>query len=232
MPLTSLPLVKQALNVSLTDTSRDPQYSYLIDFASEQVKAYCRREFEVKTYTEYYSGTDQRMIVLRQRPVTSLVSVFDDYYGAYGDAPSPAVPFGPTTELVIGADCDLDYDGQWPIGSSTRVCYNGLLLRLNTIWQARSRSYYPLQLSPDSQSTDGTVKVTYTAGYNPIPYDIQLATAWMVAYYKRTLPLGGELEMEKIGDYMYKLHYPRYGMIPPELGTARQILNRYREVTI
>jgi len=230
MALTTLPLIKQALNISLSDTSRDPQLSILLDMASQQIKDYCRREFEPQTYTEYYSGTDRRELVLRQRPVTSITNLWVDWFGAFGDNPSGSFP--DASKLVFGTDYNLDWDGSWPVGSSTRVCYNGVVLRLNSIWQFRSRAYYPLQLSPDSQSSDGTIKVVYTAGYNPIPMDLQYATAYVVSYMKRVLPVGGDLEMEKIGEYMYKIHYPRYGQIPPELASARQVLNRYREVTL
>jgi hypothetical protein len=228
--LVSLPFVKQFLGVNFADTSRDPQLSALKDAAEIVVKNYCRREFEVKTYTEYHQGTDRRQLILRQHPVTSIANVWVDYYGEYGDNPSGSFPS--STLLTFGTDYDLDWDGDYPVGSGTRVCYSGVLLRMQTIWQMRSRAYYPLQLSPDSQSSDGSIKVVYTAGFDPIPLDIQYAVAYVVAYMRRTIQVGGELQSEKIDLYSYDLHFPRYGLKPAEIGAAREILARYREMTI
>lgn len=230
MALTSLPFIKQFLNIAPSDVSRDPWLTALKDAAELTVKNYCRQEFELRSYTEYYAGTDKRELILRQRPVVSLDNVWVDYYGEFGDNPSGSFP--DPTKLVIGTDADCEWDGTWPVGSSNRVSYSGILLRINTIWQMRSRAYYPLQLSPDAQSSDGSIKVQYTAGYSPIPLDVQYAVAYVVSYMRRTIPVGGELESERIGEYMYSLHFPRYGLHPAEIGAAREILARYRELAI
>lgn len=232
MSITSLALVKNFLGILPSNSTKDFQLTALMDAAEITIKNYCRRDFESNSYVEYYAGTDRREIILRQTPVTALTGVWVDFYGSFGDAVPPAVPFDSTTQLVIGADCDMDWDGNLPIGSTTKVSFNGCLLRLNTIWQMRARSYYPLQLSPESQSSDGCIKVAYTAGYpSPLPMDLQYAVAFIVAYMRRTIPIGGEMEGEKIGDYQYWLHFPRH-IMPPEIASAREILNKYREVVL
>ncbi len=204
MSLTSLAIVKQALNISPANVTRDAQLSALKDMAEEDIKNYIGTDIEPATYTEYYCGTDRRELLLRKLPVTSLLSVYQDFYG------------------------NMDWDTEYPRGSTTRISRNGILLRSNTIWQMRARSYYPLQLTPESQSSEGTIKVTYTAGWNPIPMDIQYSVAFLVAYMRRILPYGGDLEHERIGDYDYRIHFYRFPM-PPEIGHIRQVLGRYKD---
>ncbi len=168
MAIASLKQFKAFLGVPDSNTVQDYRLGLIIAAADSIVKDHCGRDFEVKTYTEFYNGTGSRFIILNQRPVTSVASVYLDYNAAYGDNPQGA--FGIDSLLQQGVDYALDRDQ--PDGSSA----GGLLTRLKTIWLEVGRSYYPGKLTSDIGPALGSIKVTYTAGYAVIPLDLVYAT--------------------------------------------------------
>jgi hypothetical protein len=228
MALTNLAYVKSLLNTALTDTSQDPWLLFLIDAASEVVTSYLGRSLESANYIEFYSGTGQTVLVLGKRPVTVVNNVWVDFNAGYGS--NPAGAFTPDTLLTQGVDYALALDGQLP-GTPTPCSRAGLLYRLKTTWSEIGRTYFPGKLTAEIGPAQGCIKVDYVAGYpaGSVPRDLQYAVAYLVAYMKRTLPLGAVLVEEKIGDYAYRLEQVhRY----PELGTPAQVLSRYKEVAI
>ncbi len=230
MALTSLATIKAFLNIPTTDTSKDAQLDALRAASEQAIKSYCGRDFEPTTYTQFYSGTGRRQIILRQIPVTSITSVFLDHNGNFGTTSGSFD--SSTTLLTSGVDYALDLDGSW---NSLPVSFSGLLYRIGTTWPETYRGYAPGKIAFEVGPAYGNIKVVFSAGYNPIPQDLQYAVCTLTSYMRLTGALGGfPLESEKIGDYAYRLHFPVRMTLEtyPELGSTRQLLSRYREVSI
>jgi hypothetical protein len=222
MALTTLANIKTLLGI--TSTKDDAQLTALQGAAEQILKSYCNQNFEKATYTEFYSGNDRKEIVLRQRPVLSITGVWVDFDGHFGAGTD--TPFSSDTKLTAGTDYNLVLDGTWGNSAVSRC---GILLRERTVWSQIPRVYVPGKLQPESFQSYGSIKVVYVAGFDPIPQDLQQAVAFLVAYLRRNLKLGGILTSEKLGSYSYALAAP--GLDDSvELGTARQIASKYREV--
>ena len=52
--------------------------SVLIDRVQKSFEAYCNTSFESASYTEYYDGTGNGYLFLKNIPVTSISSIYDD----------------------------------------------------------------------------------------------------------------------------------------------------------
>ena len=85
-----------ALAVAASDPSKDTALNILIREASAALEEWCGRTFGRNTYTEYYSGDNDAVLALRQRPVstTGLRIWFDDtgYAGQGPNASSSSRP--------------------------------------------------------------------------------------------------------------------------------------------
>ncbi len=77
----------------------------------------------------------------------------------------------------------------------------------------------------------GNIKVAYSAGYEPgkIPFDLQYATAMLVAQMVRIMPTGTPLTNENLGAYSYGVLTQSNEV--PEIGSIQRTLARYREVS-
>jgi len=225
--LTTVAKIKGYLGIPAANTSQDTWLTALQPAAEAVVSEFTGRRFESQNYTEFYNGNNRRELALRWRPVTAVASVYLDYAGAFGHNPSS--PFPASTLLADGVSYVLDWDGPNAVQSRS-----GLLLRLNTVWPELPRSYSaPRSLTLDTGPLYGNIKVTYTAGYVTVPEDIQYAVAFLCSYMKRTIPQGGNVVEERIGDYSYALaDGRRHEWQMPELATINQILSRYKEVAL
>lgn len=223
MALTTLPLIKQTLNIPSTNTSKDSWLEALRVSAETVVKNYCGRDFESATYTEFHSGDGRRVFALRQRPVSSITSLYLDHDGNFGYTDDS---FDSTHLMEEGVDYALVLDGTL---SGSAVSFSGLVQRIKTVWPELTRTYVPGRLTNENIPSPGNIKVTYVAGYSAVPLDIQYAVAFIVSSMQRNVPLGGNVGSERIGDYSYALFNPRHESFP-EIATARQLLSRYREV--
>lgn len=224
MALTTLSVIKAFLNI--VDTNQDTWLTALQLAAEAAIKDYCQQNFESATYTEYYSGSGTRAIVLRQRPVTSITSVHVDNDGNFGFG---TTPFPAITILESGSDYALDLD------TGSTISRSGILWRVNTIWQQNERTHRVGQLYQPYQQPLGNIKVVYVAGYTTIPQDLQYAVCLMVSTYKNTATYGGvSINREKIGPLEYELYRPSfYRMVAqPDFGTLRQVLHKYKEIAL
>ncbi len=70
----------------------------------------------------------------------------------------------------------------------------------------------------------------YVAGYATIPPDLINAMGTLIAWFIRNQPNGSALSSESLGGYSYSVLSAGMGQAP-ELGTLRQILTTYREIT-
>ena len=224
MALTTLSTIKSILNV--TTTAQDAWLSALRTAAEAVIARRCNRVFESATYTEYYTGNSTKYLVLRQKPVTSITSVYMDNDGNYGFTSGS---FDSTTLLTSGVDYSLDLDTNGTTSSS------GILVRMKTVWPMLDRSYTPRQLVLNIGPSMGNIKVTYVAGYTTIPDDLQYAVALIVSIMRRTTPYGVPVTAERIGAYSYELANPylsRHTPIQPEIASIEQILSKYRDMPL
>lgn len=191
----------------------DGQYDALCDAAGKAVEAYCNRQFEQVTVTEYYAGTGTRTLVLRRRPVASITEIRYDPQGYWGQAPAG---FDSTTVLTQGVDYALDSNN------------TGIVLRITGDWPEYPRRREWFRLARDLAPNFGDVMVTYTGGYDPVPSNVKLACAQLVTRSAQLLQYGGPIEREHLGEWSYKIMEPLVGAAP-ELAEARTLLSKYRE---
>lgn len=217
--LVTLASMKTALEFPTADTSRDAVLSLLITEVSALVEEYCGRTFGQQTITEFYSGDNTPVLVLNQRPVSAVVSVWEDdegYWGQGGD------PFNADHLLVAGENYALQVDQ--PDGSSR--C--GLLHRVNGSW-SRPAKVDAGNLSARAPYGTGNVKVRYTAGSAAVPGAVQLAVRITVSRYLQSLKHGGLVQAESYEDYSYALAVAGAGGLPAE---AKEVLARHRNLSI
>lgn len=242
MALTSVSTVKTYLGI--TGSSEDTRLDALRGVAERLIKIECQRDFEVGTYgagasavaagvgdSGYYNGDNSKYIVLRQRPVTTLTSVYLDPTGRFGDNPDGA--FASSTLEVAGTDYVLKWDGTLP-GSTTRCSYSGIIEKVSGVWPGLWK-YSHGSINPHLQDQQGNIKVTYTAGFSTIPDDIQYAVALVVAQLRRTAIFGGlTLNSEHFEDYSYSLSPGMRSAASSamQLGEVKAIMSRYREIYI
>lgn len=221
--LTSLAQIKSFLNIPGSDSTQNSQLTGLQFAAETIITNRIKRNLEPSSYTEYYAGNSQRAIILRNRPVLSVQFVFEDFQAYYGYNPTS---FGPTTLLMPGVHYTLDLD------TGTSESKSGLLIRIGGVWMEAGRVYYPGKLASEIGPTYGNLKITYMAGFNIIPMDIQYAVCLLVSFMKRNVEVGSVLQSEKLGDYEYQIFDPRQKTNDPLLSSVDQILTRYREQSL
>src|ERR1043166_3352114 len=111
MPLsdfTTLSIVKVFLGIASTNTTQDALLNQLIPYATAGIIQYLGRDPRSQTYTaDVYSGNGQRLLELRQRPVTAVSRVNIDPTGDYNQGTN-AYPSG--TDLVAGRDYAIVFD--------------------------------------------------------------------------------------------------------------------------
>lgn len=74
--LTSVADVKESLGISSGDTSKNNLIIRKINQATEMIEHYIGRRLKLTTYTdELYDGTHTDQLVLKQRPVTEVISL-------------------------------------------------------------------------------------------------------------------------------------------------------------
>ena len=220
MGLISRATVKTLWGIS--DTSQDAVIDILIDQCSARIVTYVGHIIEAADVTEYYRGTGTPDLVLRNWPVNSIASVFEDMAAAYGQASGA---FAADTELEQGVDYALAKDG---IGGAAK---SGMLRRLGNVWQ-KPDVYRPGLIHPIPVDTPGTIKVVYNAGYATVPHDIQQACLMLMACVKRIMKIGAPLSSEGWEDYNYAVAAAAgdaFGGLPPDTLGA---LSRYRNIAV
>lgn len=217
------------------------QLDVIVPGVCAAVENYCKRKLETNTYTQYLSGNGQPKLPLRYRPVTSVTSVHLDAGGLFGKGDDA---FPASSQLTEGTEYVLQYD---PTGNATSK--SGLLIRLGGgiagtplsafwPWEYR-RGSLTARYPPCWPEGLGNIKVVYEAGYGidpvaaggTLPEDLTLAANQVVALVLRNARYGGMIQGESMGQYSYNLApYITQALNDiPELGSARQILSRYRE---
>lgn len=252
MAISSLALLRTILSIPDGTTSDDTRLRYLLDASDAAVKSYCKRDFELTTYpgtatggtgdSGYYSGNGQREIILRQYPVISITSVYLDAGGFYGQGSGA---FAATTLLTSGTDYYLAHDGYLNGAScsfSARLVRRSGTVSGSTVFppddsmQPMGSLSYPYR-QPVWTPGEGNIKVSYTAGYaaSVMPGELVQAVNQLAAWMRNNTALGGlPIQQESLGDYSYQLSQGAFGSLNahPDLGTTRQLLARFRRLTI
>jgi hypothetical protein len=65
-------------HLGVTDSSQDTILQMIVDATNQYVSNYCHRKFEASTYSELYDGPGQAALVLKNRPVTGIISVLEN----------------------------------------------------------------------------------------------------------------------------------------------------------
>ena len=205
MAICDLATVK--LNLGISGTTQDAVLTLWLNAAISAVINYCGTSFESQLRTEYYQP-DGWNLLLRNRPVISVTSVYEDTNGFWNQS---ATPFPAETLLTAGVDYALQEDAGELVATYGYISRSGIIRRLNRSWPRR----YPRQLIPGWTTQNlslpdypsiGSVKVVYTSGYTTLPAAITQAVCFEVSAYKQRAKLGGaNLTSESLGEYSYSL---------------------------
>lgn len=172
-----------------------------------------------RTYTEYYSGHGNQFLKLRQRPVQSVSSVYLDNAGYWGEGTDA---FSSETRLTPGRDYALVRDN----GDAVEQSLSGQIARLGGVWDQPATRVAGLLTSVPGQGL-GNIKVTYAAGFAPVPLRYQLACQQMVASVRSTRSLGAAVQSESYDYYQYQLAPAAEQALT--LGSVKQLLADLRE---
>jgi hypothetical protein len=195
--------------LGITDSSQDTALDLHIEHCSARIESFCKRTFAAATYTDYLIGTGDKFLPLRQRPINSIASIYEDQQAAWGQAPDA---FAAATLLTAGTDYAIVKD------QSSGASRCGLVYRVNSVWP-KPLTYKAGVISPQLGDGVGNIKVTYNAGYSTIPYDVQQACCFLVAAVKRIAKLGVPTASEGWEDYNYSLAQAAgdaLGGLPPD----------------
>lgn len=193
------------------------QLIQLLFASEEQVKQYLGRDLAYRaTYTEYYDGNGQTSFRLRRWPVTpASVAIYEDLSGNYGQTSGA---FAAATALTLGTEYSVPIDSKW----GDALNYSGKVERINSVWPCRYRQI-PGHLSRTREILPGCLKVTYTAGFQLIPYTIKEAI-WNLCTLKTQLSIYGRFLQSESGEgYSYSMGAEPAGM-PDHIAA---ILNLY-----
>ncbi len=220
MALSTLQNIKLQANIPQNDTSRDLQYSAILTGVTAYVKQKLNRDLEQATYTEWYSGDSSPILLLNQRPVTSVASVYLDN-SAYWD--QGTTPFGPSTLLVQGVDYALRQL------SSTKGDGVGRLYRIVGSWTAPPRRQMGYVSNLPGIGI-GNIQVTYTAGYATIPADLAMAVNALVIRVANSAIFGGIISGGNYEDASMTLADPK--VAATMFGSLENMLAQYDEIAV
>lgn len=175
-----------------------------------------------RTYTEFYEGTGRREFRLNQRPVLSITSLYEDLSAAYGEATDA---FAASTLLTAGTHYNLVRDAQ----AYAEKSRSGWVAKMGGVWTRPVMGTEGL-LVGSAGSSNGSIKVTYTAGYVTIPADIAMAVCALVAEARRTVPSGGAMQSESFYGYSYSLADATASL--NSMASVKSLLAKYKPIVI
>lgn len=141
--LVTLNEAKDFIGDDLGTSVNDARVKRYINAASWLCNKYTKRLLKSREHTEYHSGDGTNTVFVRNYPVTTLTSVYDDPDRTYG------------SDYLIDSD-DLAI---MPDELAYKIVYDG--------------GYFQVGIR--------NVKITYTGGYETIPYDLAQACLEIVA---------------------------------------------------
>lgn len=148
-----------------------------------------------RTVTEFYDGDGSPELLLRNRPVQSVTSVYEDPTGYYGDGPDA---FASGTLLTAGTDYVLVRD-RTIVAEQSRIAK---LIRLNSMWPGRVTRGGGM-LASNLERGQGNIKVTSVIGYSTVPEDVIAAVNLIVALIRSKASTGQSVSSESLDYYSY-----------------------------
>lgn len=147
---------KQFIGVPVATTTNDQLFSLILTGIEQAIDTWCGWPLALATVTEYYSGDGTPDLRLDRYPLNAaadVAGVWEDWNGNWGQTSGS---FNATTSLLtLGTDYAVKVEG---------VSKRPVLVRLFAVWPYLNR--YPVgRLSPLLGESQGTVKVTYSAGF-------------------------------------------------------------------
>jgi hypothetical protein len=176
--------------------------------------------YYAKQFTEFYAGTGARFLILNNRPVHSITSLYLDPSGYYGDGPDA---FGASTLLVAGTDYELVKDN----ANETEKSLRGFLARISDYWPRPGQRTAGLLADTAGQAL-GNIKVTYVAGYFPVEPDLSFACEQAIKLVRSMGERGRSLSSESDGYYSYTIE-PASDKAN-RFGEIRSLLSSYRAI--
>ncbi len=220
MSIITLDYLKTQLGI--TGTSEDALLTQLLDQVTSIIENETHRKFSGVTTTEYYDGDGTDRLVLRNTPVQSITSIYEDVDGYAGAGDSP---FGADTLLTAGEDYVLDTQD----GTASN---SGIVYRINGVWR-RSASHRQDSVGPHvvpyASPSRGSIKVTYTYGYSTVPDEIKLAAANLVGSLRRSAKLGKPINSFSLDYFSVQLEGSSASEASAALESTNRILARYRK---
>jgi hypothetical protein len=190
--------------LAITGTDEDDQLQFIVDGVNQAAVEQLEREIESAEGTEYYDGHDDKLLILRRRPVTAVAGVWVDPTGYAGQG---ANAFASTTEWTAGRD--------FFIRSTDENEDNGAIIEsISRVWPFGRMN----------------IKVTYTAGYSVVPDDLKLALLKTAAIARKKIDIVGDISGETIGSYSYSI--AQNISSDPLLSDVAAVLSHYAEKTI
>lgn len=231
MSVVTLPELKLHLGIPVDISTENQRLQQLLNGCEEAIWQWLGRSrvpgyspFDSVEQTEYYDGQERQMLVLRRRPVTAVAGLWVDPAGYYGHNPNGFAD--PATAWDFGtsyAPTRLDMTEENP---GILVAFQGLV----PTWQGQP------SVVPAFPAGKGNIKVTYTAGYTTLPYDLISAICNVTAAVRKAAPRGNQIETETLGRYTYTLMKSggKSGgtLDVDEIGMALSTLARYKEVNV
>ncbi len=174
----------------ISGTDYDARLDALIPMAQAMLEKWSGRKFDPATYTdEKYDGPGAASIQLKNYPVKSLTSVeYVDTLGNESTIDATSYTCDPLTGII-----------------KFQPSRNGRLL----VTREWDEVVVPDYIGDCPQFIEGhqNIQVTYSAGYDTMPPDLQLAMIQFVDYLMgevSTSAVGGqEFQKESLGDYSY-----------------------------
>lgn len=194
-------------HLGITVSTYDTQLQMWLDAAISAVTNYCGTSFEQATRTEYYQP-DGYKIVLKNRPVISITSVYENAAAYWGSASNP---WTSDYLLTAGTDYALQTDAGELSATYGYTSRSGIIIRIGRRWARRyannttpGMSGYNLSV-PDLPA-QGSVKVVYVSGYTNVPDAVMQAVLWEVDAYRSRAGKGGQqMTAESLGEYSYSM---------------------------
>ena len=217
--------LSEYLATSSQSTVSDSEAKYLImmlSAAETSLQRLCNRRFCYKSgIVEYLDGSGTYTVMLDRVPVTSIASVYLDQTGYYGQGTDA---FGTETLLTAGTDYVLVPDDIENSGWS----HSGTLRRIGTVWP--QSDYRPGgRVSRIKVPCPGCIKVTYSGGFQLIPYDIKQAVWQITTQRVQSIPKGRMMSTEAGEGYSYSAGGPDSELLA--LGSVQSVVQNYRRYT-
>lgn len=220
MALTTVSIVKTHLGIS--GSTEDTLLTQLVAEADALIKSQLKQPIESATYTEFYAGNGERLLPLKQRPVSSITSIHLDSDGYYGDGSGA---FATADLLTAGTDYVLVRDQS---GGNSK---SGLVAKIGGVWPRPSAATQGL-LAQHPGLALGNIKVVYVAGYLTVPKDLEWLANQVVADMRRTRKQGVALSSERLDYYSYSVGESATEVSASAMAEVRKVAARYREWSI